>query len=188
MGSKESNIGKGILYATPHFGKIRSKEKPHYDFVEVFIHDDNNSGDNVVLAQIISFIELENPSKDKWKYYAIVQYLRKVSNTNHNHGMPIYQWEYLANNKFNIDMIDIESIARPAFVVPYFSNKHEVKMGNSRKNDKFQFLPFNFFDRSGWESLTDQLHIAIVDNQNDITNSLNGESNDDDNSDHIRIR
>ena len=54
-------------------------------------------------------------------------------------------------------------------------------MGNPRKNDKFQFLPFHFFDRSGWESLTDQLHIAIVDNQNDITNSLNGESDDDNN-------
>ena len=82
-------------------------------------------------------------------------------------------------------MIDIESIARPAFVVPYFSNKHEVKMGNPRKNDRFQFLPFHFFDRSGWESLADQLNTAIVNNQNDITNSINGESDDNDDDDDV---
>lgn len=151
-GSKESNVGKGVLYATAdNFGK-----GPRYDFITVKTEQTNNTGeivDSYDLAQVLIIIQVhvyeykENKRvlKNENNWYLIVQYMQpnsgnfyKKPQTIQHEAIKKYSWEMRdkrtteaipadSNTNFYIDMISIDSMAGSAMVIPYFSSLTKKK-------------------------------------------------------------
>ena len=157
-GTVSSGLGEGYLYSTPDYGHTCRRIK-RYDFVDVDIGDNNSQP-----AKILTLIELS--LKDKILHFAIIQYIRKVETT----GKPFFTcvWEYIneRTNKHQIALISINSILRPAVVIPMMHLK--VNPIKSKRNDMFWYIPIKFFDRTGWlEDLTTVINdtgLALGDN------------------------
>ena len=143
-GSKESGVGKGVIYATAN----NADKGPRYDFITVQTnYIDEITGQNVEnydVAQVLMIIqahvyEYNNENKRVLKnennWYLIVQYMQKAVLKLYNKPHTIQHrtikqlvWEErrginLTNNRhsFYIDMISIDNLAGSAMVIPYFS-------------------------------------------------------------------
>ena len=81
-----------------------------------------------------------------------------------------YQWASTDPQRkaFSYDIITVQSILRPAFVIPDVRN---VKLTEAAYNDLFYVLDRKFFDRSGWEirshTLNENDYVHTREQQND---------------------
>jgi hypothetical protein len=182
-GSKESGVGKGVIYATAN----NAGKGPRYDFVTVNTnYRDEETGEEVVnydVAQVLMIIQVHiyrnNQNKREWKssnnWYFIVQYMQQTilnlndkPHTIQNGEIKQLIWETKKNNSnkivYNVDIISADNLAGSAMVIPYFSFHTKGKNGTTQKtdtpkigkpssSDKFFYVDRKFFDRSGWEEL-----------------------------------
>jgi hypothetical protein len=146
-GNVESKIGKIHLYATNQF----KKNILRYDFAMIQISD------GLQPAQILAFLlrECDNIIQN----FAIIRYLRpsfEQPSAIYNCPFTQYEWEYMnsASIKPIVDIIEVSTIAGPAFMTPVFqSNKRSPTCSKPNRSDKFWYLHRNFFDRAGWEDI-----------------------------------
>ncbi len=137
-GSKDSGVGKGVIYATAKNGK---KGPPRYDYVTVkTTYRDEKTGKDVVsnvVAQVIMIIQVhvyedirnKNEQTKYSKWYLIVQYMRdstlllygKPQTVRHD-AIKQLIWDQNKDRSFSIGMIDIEMLVGSAMVIPYFSS------------------------------------------------------------------
>jgi len=168
---EESQMGTGTIYAcSRHNIKDRRSDpdKPRYDYVFIkyeYIPDP-------VLVRILLFIEItriQRTSTDEHDeiIVVLVQKLIKVPNKTECVLGDTYQFAGDPESKshFYFDIVPVQSIIRPAFVVPIF-NEEEYNTLWHRGSDRFRVLDRMFFDRSGWQSgnvdrLSDGLETAI---------------------------
>ena len=179
-GSKESGVGKGVIYATAN----NAGKGPRYDYVTVKTNYTNEeTGENIEsydVAQVLMIIQVHVYKNiqniREWKsskWYFIVQYMQKATFhlydkpfTIQNGAIKQLIWETKNNksNLYNVDMISADNIAGSAMVIPYFSFHKKGKNGTTQKiatptigkpssSDKFWYVDRKFFDRSGWEQL-----------------------------------
>jgi hypothetical protein len=146
-GNVESKIGKVLLYATNEF----KKNVLRYDFAMIQISD------GLQPAQMLAFLSRE--SDNIIQYFAIIRYLRpsfEQPSSIYNCPFTQYEWEYMnsASTKPIVDIIEVSTIAGPAFMTPVFqSNKRFPICSKPNRSDKFWYLHRNFFDRAGWEDI-----------------------------------
>ena len=202
-GSKESGVGKGVIYATAN----NAGKGPRYDFVTVNTnYADEETGEEVVnydVAQVLMIIQvhvyqnIQNKREEKSsKWYFIVQYMQKATLqlydkpfTIQNRAIKQLIWE-TKNNKsnnyvYNVDMISADNLAGSAMVIPYFSfhkkGKNEATqkiatptVGKPSLSDKFWYVDRKFFDRSGWEELNDNNNNSSLNSSSSSSSSSSG--------------
>ena len=80
----------------------------------------------------------------------IVQHLIKSTKSQNVTLGECYEWASSGSDRrnFSYDLITVQSIARPAFVIPDNGN---AKITSCSYKDKFYVLGREYFDRSGWE-------------------------------------
>jgi hypothetical protein len=152
---EESQMGTGTIYAcSRHNVKDRSSEpdKPRYDYVFVKYEYMQEP----VLVRILMIIEIiqhedEVEVENEDMIVLLIQKLIKVPNSGSVLG-DTYQFAADPANKtqFNYDIVPVQSIIRPAFVVPVFTLEPYSPISN-RASDRFRVLDRMFFDRSGWQ-------------------------------------
>jgi len=171
-GSKESGVGKGVIYA---MSKNAGRNK-RYDYVTVKVIEEIDGEEVEVdqVAQVLMMLQvhkfkMNNENKRVLKqsvWLLIVQYMKESShytNNQHEHLNKL-QWERVGkSNNFSIDMITMDCLVGSATVIPCFSFHEKIKgiikkygtpiMGNPVLSDIFWSLDRKFFDRSGWEEL-----------------------------------
>ena len=155
-GSKESDVGKGVLYATAG----NADKGPRYDYITVkTMYTDKDTGDEVesyTIAQVLVIVQVhifehnhqnKRVLKNNNNWYLIVQYMQKATgslykkpHTIQHESIAKYSWEMRdkkssdcipANNTdFYIDMISIDSMIGPAMIIPYFSFQTKKKTNN----------------------------------------------------------
>ena len=155
---EDSQMGSGTIYATPKYNNntkyANYSDKPRYDYV--YINSNNNT---LTLVKILVMFELKLPKskiidkQEEAKICLVVQHLTKA-HPKHERNVTIgacYTWAHAEENDkiFSYDVITIQSIVRPAFVVPDFSNHSNLT--NSHYGDIYYVLDRIYFDRSGWE-------------------------------------
>jgi hypothetical protein len=188
-GSKDSGVGKGIIYATAK----NAGKGPRYDYVTVkTTYTDEKTGKDVVsnvVAQVImihkvhEYDDIRNKKDSKYsKWYLIVQYMRDSTlllygkpQTVHHDSIKQLIWDQKKDCSFSIGMIDIEMLVGSAMVIPYFSfstQKMRKPAEEMQKifttiigkpnvsKDKFWYVDRKFFDRSGWEELKENNNIS----------------------------
>jgi len=154
---EESGMGSGTIYACARFNKNEPKEqknKPRFDYVYV------DYGEVLpVLARVLCILHIthlnhdEHDSNDS-KILLLIQHLiRKF-----NHGSILGEiYEFASDpedrNQFRFDIVTVQSILRPAFVVPVFRKSYNPLSHSI--DDRFWVLDRKFFDRSGWETSPD---------------------------------
>jgi len=151
---EESQMGNGTIYACARHN-IRDRRsdpnKPRYDYV--FIKYDCIL--EPVLVRILMFVEINRLQRttveNENMIVLLVQKLIKVPKTECLLG-DTYQFAGDPENKalFNFDIVPVQSIIRPAFVVPIFSKEYNPVF--HKGSDRFRVLDRMFFDRSGWQS------------------------------------
>jgi len=150
----ESGMGNGTIYACSRFNYHDAKghkDKPRYDYVFI------NYGDlEPVLARILLFVQISTLNGDisengDAKILVLIQHLIRIPSSGSTLGN-IYEFASDPNDKnlFRFDIITIQSILRPAFVVPVFRQSYNPLSHSSE--DRFWVLDRSFFDRSGWET------------------------------------
>jgi len=174
---EESQMGTGTIYACSRYNKRdrnTDPDKPRYDYV--FIKYECIP--EPVLVRVLLFIEINrlelSTEENEEMIVLLVQNLIKVPKTESMLG-DTYQFAGDPENKshFNFDIVPVQSIIRPAFVVPIFTKEYNPVC--HKGSDRFRVLDRMFFDRSGWQSnadcLNDRLETAaqresyIVENQ-----------------------
>ena len=187
---EDSQMGEGTIYSTPKYknntNNSNSRDTPRYDFV--FIDTKNNV---LTLVRILVSFELRlrktscvvdkhdhtvedetndaNAVEDETKICLLVQHLTRT-HPKHEKNVTIgecYTWAHEENSvtEFSYDLITVQSILRPAFVVPDFHNAKK----NSSYSDIFYVLDRKYFDRSEWEGpqvLSDRDYVYTIDQQN----------------------
>jgi len=157
---EESQMGTGTIYACArHNIRDRSSDpdKPRYDYV--FIKYDCVL--EPVLVRILMFIQINRLHRTKEEnevmIVLLVQKLIKVPKTECVLG-DTYQFAGDPGNNvlFNFDIVPVQSIIRPAFVVPIFSKEYSPVF--HKASDRFRVLDRMFFDRSGWQNNVDRLN------------------------------
>jgi len=154
---EESGMGNGTIYACARFNKNDSKEhknKSRYDYVFI---DYGNHGP--VLARILLILHItpidceENDNEEDSKILLLIQHLIKTPKSGSAMG-EIYEFASEPNdtNMFRFDIVTVQSILRPAFVVPVFRKSYNPLSHSAE--DRFWVLDRRFFDRSGWETNT----------------------------------
>ena len=134
-GSKNSGVGKGIIYATAN----KAGKGPRYNYVTVkTTYTDEKTGKDVVsnvVAQVKMILkvhvydDIRNKKDSKYsKWYLIVQYMRdstlllyKKPNTVKHEAIKQLIWDQNKDCSFSIGLIDIEMLVGSAMVIPYFS-------------------------------------------------------------------
>ena len=199
-GSKDSDVGKGVIYA-------RGKR---YDYVNVKVEQEENGEftEGYQVAQVLLMLQCHKHKNiggkrvhQSTKWFFVVQYMKimtidlKVNKPHTSHeSIHQLQWEKIpiANNqsRFNIDIVSLDSIAGSAMVIPYFStfyvngrNKSIGKLiktppinGKSASSDTFWYVDRKFFDRSGWEELVE---INSIGNSNMKTTGVSNNRHND---------
>ena len=175
---EESQMGSGTLYATPKYNNtskyVTFKDIPRYDYIFI-----NNGTDQPTLARILIIFDIELINKkalnDDTYICLLVQQLMKCTpiRSDSETNLPIgdsYQWASTDPQRkpFSYDIITVQSILRPAFVIPDVRN---VKLTEAAYNDLFYVLDRKFFDRSGWEirshTLNENDYVHNMEQQND---------------------
>ena len=155
QGSKDSAVGKGVIYATSNY----RGEGKRYDYVKVKVVVEDQHGEEVedyAVAQVLLILQAhayemkENKRVLKHsQWFFIVQYMETIKNigeltskphTSHQH-MSQLKWELanqsgrISSNKttFSIDLITLDSIAGSAMVIPCFSFHEKVKNKKTAK-------------------------------------------------------
>jgi len=148
---EESGMGSGSIYACARFNKNEPKDhknKPRYDYVFIDYGDSEP-----VLARVLLILDisrLHRPDNDNdSKMLLLIQHLIKKP----NHGSilgDIYEFASEPDNRnvFRFDIVSVQSILRPAFVVPVFRKSYNPLSHSAE--DRFWVLDRRFFDRSGW--------------------------------------
>jgi len=148
---EESGMGSGSIYACARFNKNEPKDhknKPRYDYVFIDYGDSEP-----VLARVLLILDisrLHRPENDNdSKMLLLIQHLIKKP----NHGSilgDIYEFASEPDNRnvFRFDIVSVQSILRPAFVVPVFRKSYNPLSHSAE--DRFWVLDRRFFDRSGW--------------------------------------
>mgnify|MGYP000526518238 CR=1 FL=1 len=204
-GSKDSDVGKGVIYAMLTNEK---KSKLRHDFVTVnCIYKDSQGVDTegYQVAQVLQMIQkhtyviTDNKRVlDSTEWFFIIQYLDSIfvndktskPHTSHEY-ISVLEWEKKVNSEniseFVIDMISLDTIVGNAMVIPYFSFIGKGKNGKKIKKpingkpsfrDIFWYVDRKFFDRSGWEQLevvNDNMNQEIL---NDVQSFINNNSID----------
>ena len=190
-GSKDSGVGKGIIYATAN----NAGKGPRYDYVTVkTTYTDEKTGKDVVsnvVAQVIMILQVDvyddirNKKDSKYsKWYLIVQYMREASlllykkpNTVKHEAIKQLIWDQKKDCSFSIGLIDIEMLVGSAMVIPYFSFSTQ----NMRKSaeelhkiftpiigkpnvskDKFWYFSRAYSKKSYYQLLKNFLYYSIV--------------------------
>ena len=187
---EDSQMGSGTIYATPKYNNNTQyaslSDIPRYDYV--FIKSRNNE---LTLAKILIMFFLkpvqvtykskrddDDPEDDNSEVdneeahiCLIVQYLIKSERDNQRNISigECYIWASsgIDRNSFSYDLITVQSIARPAFVIPGVGN---AKSTTCKHDDIFYVLDRSYFDRSGWEvrhTLNDEDFVYTLQRQND---------------------
>ena len=158
---EDSQMGDGTVYSTPKYKNntkiINSRDTPRNDFV--FIDTKNNV---LTLVRILVCFELrlntssvvdkhDDTVEEETKICMVVQHLPRA-HPKHERNVTIgecYTWAHEENNvtEFSYDLITVQSILRPEFVIPDFHNAKK----NSRYGDIFYVVDRKYFDRSEWE-------------------------------------
>jgi hypothetical protein len=177
---EESLTGRGNIYSA--FNYNRTNESRH-DFVEVKVDLTDGSGADLVdangnaisstaIAQVITFIEVEDMSSKISTYYALVQFLEEC-NEGEAGVFKRYKWEIGGYDGRSIvpkrSLVDFTAINGPVWVAPVFSaigagqttkNKNggtrvrglrEDYQFNPKEQDRYIHVPRSFTDQSGWQ-------------------------------------
>lgn len=153
---EESQMGTGTIYACSRYNKNdRSSDsnKPRYDFVFIKYECIQEP----VLVRVLMFIEISQLQQtiDEENTEMIVllvqKLIKKVLKSDCILG-DTYEFAADPTNvmQFNFDIVPVQSIVRPAFVVPVFTKGYNQL--NHSASDRFRVLDRMFFDRSGWQS------------------------------------
>jgi hypothetical protein len=197
-GSKDSGVGKGVLYAmSKNSGTFK-----RYDYVTVKVDIDDVWVDQV--AQVLMILqahkyEINDKNNRVLKtsvWYLIVQYMNKGPKLTYTNKRDPTRHEQLSNliweqmdkqnmipankSSFSIALIPISCLVGSSIVIPWAStisnNKGTKKkndtptMGKPAITDMFWCLGRKFFDRSGWEELVTN---DDDDNNNNNNNDIN---------------
>jgi len=162
----ESGMGSGHLYASAKCG--RSIERPKYDYILVNTSDETTGNINVQPAQLIGILEvtqlINNEISTEVCY--IIQYMTEsLRNGSEVKSSPfkLFTWEYIkggnitTNPKYNIDVINHESINGQAYIFPYFNGEYCPRNHYATTGDLFWLVDRKYFDRSGWEEYTENI-------------------------------
>jgi len=171
VSDEESQMGKGTIYATARYNKNDQSDdfatKPRYDYV--FIQYEGEDDTCPSLARVILMIEIEDLRKGNAEavgdamiilFVQLMQrcddYGREITKKNHN-GMlgDLYKWLPVNSRRtsssleyYRYDIVAVQSIIRPAFVIPIFREGYNPVHPNPL--DRFIVLDRRYFDRSGW--------------------------------------
>jgi len=91
--------------------------------------------------------------------------MRSLRNVSEVKSSPFkqYTWEYMkggnitTNPKYNIDVINHESINGQAYIFPYFNGDYCPRNHYATTADLFWLIDRKYFDRSGWEDYTENI-------------------------------
>ena len=177
ISDEESQMGTGTIYATSKYNKNDSddyQDKPRYDYV--YIKYEN---DNMVLVRILLMIMIkerldnEGIAEDEEKILLLVQLMYKMSVHDEIRTTlgDVYQWASKQRNAtvFDYDIVPVQAIVRPAFVVPVFRDGYNGL--HSSYIDRFIVLDRKYFDRSGWD--TNSQSYTIFNNVDDQQRYVN---------------
>ena len=160
-GSKESGVGKGVLYATAD----NAGKGPRYDYVTVETeYTNNDTGEEVkvdCVAQVLMIIQTHEYKNEKRErkdvtndWFLIIQYMQPVTvyannppNTIKHTSISQQTWEIRDlkkskasiplndNNNFVINMISIDALVGSVMIVPFFSLHQNNKNQSTNKID-----------------------------------------------------
>ena len=143
-GSRSSGLESGFLYATSKYGYFK---RPRYDFIAINVSVGET--EEVRYAMLLCLIEKQySDERLQNRYYAIVQYLHVIKP---NLIFPELLWASGTTTRFDIDVIQIESILLPAMIVPQFHIPFDPE--SPKVTDRFSLVPRQFSDKSGWLDL-----------------------------------
>ena len=154
---EESQMGTGTIYACSRYNKNdRSSDsnKPRYDFVFIKYECIQEP----VLVRVLMFIEISQLQQtiDEVNHTEMIvllvqKLIKKVLKSDCILG-DTYEFAADPTNvmQFNFDIVPVQSIIRPAFVVPVFTLEPYSPISN-RASDRFRVLDCMLFDRSGWQ-------------------------------------
>jgi len=153
----ESQMGSGTMYACNRYNKNDSKDdfdKSRHDFVFINYFGQKEA----ILSRIMVFMEVSpinstlRKTDKATRIILLVQQLIKVPQVAGSILGDIYQYasEPGHRTEFKFDIVPVQAILRPAFVVPVFREAYNTT--HSKPEDKFWVLDRKFFDRSGWAS------------------------------------
>jgi len=166
---EESGMGNGTIYACARFNKNDSrnhKNKPRYDFVFI-----DYGSPEPVLARILLILHItklefsEEVDREDSMILLLIQHLIKIPYSGSSLLGDIYAFasEPEDRNQFRFDIVTVQSILRPVFVVPVFRKSYNP-LSHSH-DDRFWVLDRKFFDRSGWETKMVAENLNTVDKQ-----------------------
>lgn len=162
--SMDSDLGSGHLYAHHAYGGSVTNKRPRYDFIQIEYEND------VIPAQIIALIQVENTKTRELKFFGVCLYLKIVDTTKKQNKakttkktqpqfaglrIPFKHYQYNCANKYLYakDLVDLsEQMIRPAIVIPRFSMSGCVH-GKPSMEDRFFLIDLHYIDRSGWPDL-----------------------------------
>ena len=171
--SDPKSLGNGALYATSSLSKLY-RSRHDFALLKVELSNQNLDSDDeislgdqrarsiktvveknfkTVLVKILLFICVQDNSTNNGPVmFCLTQELIQVKRQIRSYYQlgTLFQWaaDPRRNTSFLYRIIPVESILRPAFVVPVLSNNYNAN--NPHINDKFFMLDRKYFDRSGW--------------------------------------
>lgn len=149
----DSQMGEGTIYATTRYNKNDRKDdfadKPRYDFVLI------NYNDQAILVRVLLMFAIystkdDNESPRDEKIMLLVQLMHKSEALKEEAILgDLYMWTAGDTYQFYYDIVSVQCIMRPVFVVPLLREGYNQL--NPSHLDRFVALDRSFFDRSGWE-------------------------------------
>ena len=153
----ESEMGIGTIYATSKYNKNDSStediEKPRYDYVYIKYENALPVVCRIILMITIRPKENTIDVDEEESILLLVQLMHQMTEQNeiNTHLGDVYQWasKLKQNISMDYDIVPVQSIMRPLFVIPIFRDGYNLL--NPNYLDRFIVLDRKYFDRSGWD-------------------------------------